>query len=526
MGKPILYNARGSVITSKDRQSMGFKAGLYPSPYSYNNYGNFRVRSNSIQDTEQTVNMADRLQLVSLSRTLFAQMACVSAASEQKAEWTIGNCFEPVYLGKNSQWGKTVCEWLLNDWYPNSNVKGFAYDFKTSFKIISQLLDADGDVLMLLIQTRTGMPLLQFVPTHRIGQRENESEIKTGRYAGLKILDGVIYSKLGSPVAYYIKGDKSEDDYIASVKDAYLIFSPKHMDKGRGLPAIASAILTGLSIQEIDDYLQTTIKIESLIHLKEKNEQGEAPAHRTSIADIDEDEINVAPPSTIDPPSVETMYGGIRYIKYGAGDVESFVSNRPGTETQEFVRRLEVHLLSALGWPHQVMYSPNDVGGAAARGISEIVRRTISSRQTLLEKYGKVALAFAVGTAINSGILPENNEEPWLKLFTFTKPAQFTLDSGYERQSDLADYRIGAKSLDEITTKYGKRLSEVRQQINSEVEQKYVDADRIQKKLAQQGITVTQTQILNDLQMKGANPLSEPPVETTSTEATTKGQKK
>jgi hypothetical protein len=167
---------------------------------------------------------------------------------------------------------------------------------------------------------------------------------------------------------------------------------------------------------------------------------------------------------------------------------------------------LEVHLLSALGWPHQILYSPESVGGASARGISEVARRTISSRQSILEKYGKIIINVAVASAIDNGILPENNSEPYWQLFGFSKPAQFTLDSGYERAADINDYKIGAKSLDEITTKYGKRLSVVRSQRKQEVIDLYKDIQEVNKQFPE----MTKEQIHNDFQMLTPNAIPIP----------------
>jgi len=508
--KSGILNKFGKEITKQDKMAMG----LYPTPNNFNNLGNFRLIYHQAQDTEKSVTQFDRLDMVRRSQALFASMPCLSVASEQKAEWTIGNAFEPVYNVQNQAWKDKINKWLLNYWFYNCSTKGFAYDFKTIFKLISKMLDENGDVLMLLINTRKGAKI-QFVGTHRVQGRNTDSVVKGfGKWDGYKIEDGVISNDNDTPIGYYIQGDKPEDDYIASVADAYLIFTPKFLDKPRGLPGIASALLTGQSINEIDSYLQTTIKLESLVHLKNFNETGEAPL--SSLANVDYDEsTNIV--NEVEPPHIEVMQGGISYIKHGSGDIQSFATNRPATETQEFVRRLEVHLLSALGIPHQIIYSPETVGGASARGISEVARRTIKARQILLEKYAKIAINFAVSVAIVNGDLPENNQEEWWNLLTLTRTAEFTLDSGYERAADINDYKIGAKSLDEITTKYGTRLAVIQEQRKNEVIELYNTINTIQKQFPD----ITKEQIHNDLQMLGANAIPIPVVDTQVTDVPT-----
>lgn len=503
----MLYDSKGNKITTQTKKLMG----LYPTPNSYGNIGKFRTISHNVADTEEVIKQDDRFELVRLSQALFARMPCLSAASEQKAEWTIGNCFEPIYNGKNKQWGDTVNEWLMNNWYPNCNVKGNAFDFKTTWKVVSQALDKDGDILMLLVQTRKGARI-QFVNTHRIKGRESGEVVKGGRFDGYQIADGVIYNDLGTPIGYSILGKTKEEDYIANVQDAYLIYSPKFMDKGRGIPSISSAILTGQSLNEIHDYLQTALKLESMIYLKEFNATGEAPQHRISNNDFSEETFTQT--NVVQPPQIEEAFGGIRYFKYGGADLKGFESNRPSGETQEHIRRLEVQLLSAMGWPHQILYSPETVSGAAARGISEVARRTITSRQMLLEKYAKIAISFAIAVEIQSGNLPDNPNEDWFNYFTFTKPAQFTLDSWYERQADINDYKIGAKSLDEIVSKYGGRLTVVNEHKKNEVLNLYKMIDEI-KQLHPE---YSKEQIHNDIQLLTPNPIAIPqnPIEETN----------
>jgi hypothetical protein len=114
--------------------------------------------------------------------------------------------------------------------------------------------------------------------------------------------------------------------------------------------------------------------------------------------------------------------------------------------------------------PHQLIYSPSEVSGRIVSGVTETFRAKISARQTLLDKYAKLSCAWALSNAIQNGELPSNDEENLFKAFEFTHPPKFTMDEGYDRKADLDDLAAGVKSLNDVTTKWGKTSSEVLEQ--------------------------------------------------------------
>lgn len=499
---PTLYGPRGELITPDVRKAMG----IYPTPYSYNNIGKFRIRANTLVDTEKSVNASSRLQLVNFSRTLFGQMPSLGISSTMKADWAIGDAFEPLYNGTNTAWGEQVCDWLLNEWYPAANVKGFAFDFKTSMLELSKLLDMDGDCLVTFIQSRNGGCKIQFIPTHRIKSRTGATVVGSafGRYEGFAINDGVVIGNSGEPIGYYITGDTEDDDKIISTRDSFLIYSPFSVFKTRGIPIISSGITTGLNLLDTDEFQQATQKIHAMLSLVEANEAGEAPRGHVTDANFNPDE-HCLTPSEIEPPQVEFLDNTIRYVKSGKGKIEAFDSKTPSENSQNYIRRLELRMCGLIGIPHQIIFSPETIAGAAARGVESVVKKTIIARQVLLEKYGKVMLAKAVAVAITNGILPENNQEKWYSKFSFTTPSEFTLDQGYSRDADINDYKMGFISGDIIATKNGYRLADIEKAREQEVNNLLTTIEDVQKKHPSFSIT----QVQNMFQMMTPNGVAE-----------------
>src|SRR5687767_11945491 len=95
----LLYDAHNKPLVTK--------SGIYFSPFSYGNVGKYRPTiQTQLKNTEESVNMNDRRQVVAISRQLTAQMAEVESACRQKADLAVGLGMEPVYLGENEEWAE------------------------------------------------------------------------------------------------------------------------------------------------------------------------------------------------------------------------------------------------------------------------------------------------------------------------------------------------------------------------------------------------------------------------------------
>ena len=499
--------------------------GQFFNPYDYQNNGYYRRQfiGNTYVDADKAIDSTDRRQLVEISRKLFSTMGELTAASKQKASWVVGGGFDPIYKGSNKAWGEIAANWLKDKWYPTCNPKGFAYDFKTCLKIASRLLDRDGDLLQVYTKDANGYPLIQYIETHNIGHRtlNNNGVIPDGAYAGHTIVDGVVYDSNSKPIAYYIsQGSDEKDDIIISTQDAALLMDAEFFSNGRGLPILSAALGDALNLQEIRFYLSQVVKQESMIQIVETNVGGGAPLeYTTNFATLN----NLVPSTTgnmlTDPSNSNSIYnlvpmevksGGTSYLKANSGEkLESFKTARPAADTQNFVKGIEKIMLSALGWPHELMLSAQENGGVSTRGIAEMARKTIGERQALLEKYAHTAIIYALSCAMESGLIPKNYTEDYTQ-WGFSRGAQLVLDAGYERAADLNDYRMGIKSMDDITRKYGKSANSVRDQLSSETSDLLRRAIELNKQYPQ----FDTNRCLDLLSQRGANYL--PSVDTSS----------
>ncbi len=486
----LLFDRSGNPICDHSGNYNPFTtaAGLYFNPYGPGNTGKYRPWINNYtQDTEQSINSSDRNQLVALSRQVFAQMAEIEAASKQKADLIVGLGMDPLWHGDESAWSTEMLRWVKKSFYPNCTPYGIAYDWKTVWKTVSMMIDRDGDILMALRTDRYGNPKLSFIHSHRIGQRFNQTEIKNGKFSGYEVRDGVVYASNGdTPIGYNILGKTEEDDKVLSVDSAFLIFNPFCFDKGRGKPILSAALKDCFNLQDIDEFMSQGIKILASIYFTEKNAEGKANPARVGNpylggVIIPTDDATKAPVS-------EYFKGGIRYTKI-EGEIANIKNDSIGETALEYISRLEKRIMALMEFPHQWMLSPETMGGTMSRGIKETISRAVQSRQSMIEKYAKIGIEFAVNRAMSIGQLTENLGNEWEQfdeLIDFTKAAELILDPGYEHGADLAKVLNGLMSCEDFVRKWTRKsYKETLQQKTKDVRTFLDSLDQIKKDFPQ-----------------------------------------
>ena len=134
---------------------------------------------------------------MSQSRVIFSNFGVPRGAILQKADGVVGRAWEPEFKGKDNEFGDAAKEWLQS-WFNVCDVQGNLQDFKTSLKMDSVAVDRDGDVFILLTETKTGYPQIQHIPAHRVGTRSasvKDDILLVGSYRGNRIKNGVVENK-------------------------------------------------------------------------------------------------------------------------------------------------------------------------------------------------------------------------------------------------------------------------------------------------------------------------------------------
>ena len=466
-----LLDNKGKVVITPTMQKKAM--GLFGNIYAYPSYGRYRPRFYTLSDTNNGLDTMSRELLVRWSREMSSQLPCVSTAVKALANFAIGNAYLPIYNGVNKEWWKIAEEWLLENWYPNCCVKGSHFDFRTSLKLESTLIDIDGDYL-LVYGSEDGFPKYQIIQNNRLVSTFADNTVITdGVMKGTIISDGVYYSPSGKVLGYHIKNASNlvnstslkATDAVFSAKNATLILDPLYIDKLRGVPAIGSAILQALSVQQLDELLMEKIKIESSVALIKKTPSGEAPVELQNTLEqlLQQEGQANGNLGGISPNlhAVEIVQGStVKYISAEGGDLKSLASNSPGNETMDYITRLESQVLSTIGCPHTLVFSTDKVSGRVTSAVAEMFRSAIKRRQNLMDKTAKFRVVWALAKAMDEGLIPRNDDENISKALSFTHPEIFSLDAKYDNQIVIDNYTNGFSSLNDSTTRLFNKTAE------------------------------------------------------------------
>ena len=514
------------IMTSRPLKKQAFAQ--FSSIYEFPNAGRFRPRIYTNQDSELGVNQYSRDLLLRWSREMCGQQPWIYAGIKVLSTFAVGKEYCPCYYGKNTQWGEIATQWLKEVFYPNACLRGPNYDLQTVFTLLSEMVDQDGDIL-LVFGEEDGLPKFQMVPAHRIRTLGtspfdfvyNENTPKVGPVPGTVVSDGVVYDLQGRPVGYSVQNannmvnssfsDSNGLSTFISARNSRLVYAPRFPDRGRGIPTISSGILQALSVEEIEAYMTEKLKIQSMYAVVEKVPEGEGPleeeeAYRRSV--IQNTALNGF---TIAGNAGDTATQGLRivnnpaikYVSCAGGDIKFPAASITEKETSDYITRLETHVLGCLGVPHVLIFSQDDVAGKMNESVIKMFNGAIEKRQQLLDFHGKFILGWALAKAIKNKDLPPNDEEILTNCFEFTHPEKFSLNDSKINQDNLSYYSAGAKSLNEVCKTRNTTAKKVLDEIETETIDFFESAKRIADKTGQD-ISIVLQKMDNDMKQKTA----------------------
>ena len=378
------------------------------------------------------------------ARFIYSSNSTVSGAVKQKAGKVYGDSWRFQSHSKDADFVAAV-EADMESIDSLIDIRGSQYSFRRNVKIESKSLDVDGDFFILLTESETGFPRLQYLEAHRIGQlpNSNETRVESGPYKGLRIVNGVIYNEFAAEVAFRVITEDGESFRDISARDMIHVTDPDWFSQGRGIPAIASGMLDWYDLAEVRDYEKIGQKVNAALTLKETNETGRRDAASMII--------NGQSGAATAPFQSELMAGGtIRYLKNSAS-LEAHESNRPSEGFLKFSDKIEAGAFLGMEWRREMLDS-SSVGGAGVRAFQRDINDSICDRVEILARYKKRAALYVIAKRAKQGIY--NLPEDWYKC-GFSKPREFTVDDGNSRSADRDDLRAGLASEVEILTKRG-----------------------------------------------------------------------
>lgn len=400
------------------------------------------------------INMADRAVLISDSLKLYHNLGPVKAMVDDKATYSIGRAWAAKSLATDRAWAKRAEQWVNDMWYPMADARGGMFDFVTDLFLMSVSIDREGEIFVLLTESESGWPQIQLLPTRMIGTRGQESEVlESGPYAGLRMIQGVVFNPVGRAVAFQVLGDKQAEDVFYSARDLIQVFDPSSVDQVHGLPAMTHALLDMKTLRSVQGYESIAAMLISQIGLIENNELGAPDASDPTVLLT---RGSTAGGSAAANPSVITQESrGVttRFFRAGSGSsLQQLKSERPGDAVAAFMDRLIRNACAGNSWPFEMVWDASKLGGANVRLLVARAMRTVNDRQDLIKPIARRMVGYAVAKAIKQGFLEQNAE--WYS-WEFSLPPLMTSDYGRDSNADRADYAAGLTTMTDILAAEG-----------------------------------------------------------------------
>ena len=375
---------------------------------------------------DSLISMSDRKTISALSRRLVFNQGPAKEAIRQKASYSVGQAWNPMYNGADAAVGNEAASWLQNVWYPLCDVRGGGHDWRELLMTVSKCMDRDGESFVLLTASREGFPQLQQIPSYQIWSKDKVEFVERGFYRGMYIHDGVICNKRGRPVAYRVNQDEDGKKFKdISARDLIHIYDSDFPEQKRGYPAFAHALddmKNSLSSKELETIRQNVI---SSLYLVESSANGPDPNDPAWVGDID----------TTDKEAVlyEQIAPGIRHISSDQS-LDVIKHENPGPIWEAFQSRLLRGQIIGMGWSYSMCSGESLGQGTAERADVLRARKAVEARQRSLLYLAKRAATYALAKAAESGnynVTPPRDMLRW----SFTLPERLTIDDGREARA-------------------------------------------------------------------------------------------
>lgn len=391
------------------------------------------------KDIADLVPRVDRIKLQSHARRIYLNFGPIKNAINQRSMYSVGRAFVPTFKGKDKAFGDAATEWLNESFYPIGDTRGGMHDFKTNLFGWSSAIDVDGEIFILLTETKTGYPQYQGIPSHRI---QSPWGMADGPMRGGYLQDGIIYYPSGEAKEYAFCNKEGLFVEWLPASNVIHLYDPEWQYQGRGLTALTHCINDCRDIIQSTDWERLAMMQMSSISLIEYNENG-GP---------DMDDVGatlMGDTATGKGITVESLDGGtVRYFKANSGGkIETLVNNRPGNPFLDFHDRLLKSAFAGLNWPYAFYNGHGAGGGTAQRTEIAMAQRSIEDRQDLLTYAAKRIIGYAIAKAQKRGDLPASDD--WWK-WEFSYPAKLTIDDGRITKELETLWRIGAVNMRDI----------------------------------------------------------------------------
>jgi len=392
------------------------------------------------RDAKLDLQMGVRRELVRRARYLHKNSGFIRELVAGMAIYSTGDGIRPQAQSPDPAWNRQA-EDYFKQWSSRCEITG-RFSFEECQALICRGMDVDGEYFVLKTRDRFGLPVLQLIESHRVGDTVFSPDST----------DGVLLDEWGAVRAYRLIEDSGTRDVPAS--QVLHVFEPEYASAVRNAPTIQHSINHVIDEIELLALEKNAVKDNCDVTRVLKTERGELD---DSDFKLDAQQADVG--ETSDAASLQQIVGGKLVALKPNENIESFEPKRPSPTFTGFLEHLRKD--SALGClPYEWVADSSKIGGAGVRLVVAKADRRFSYRQMILiQRLIKPVWFFVIGDAIDRGALPA--VPAWWKI-SCTVPRRVTCDAGREAQQNRADVEMGLKTIsdhyEEVGADFGEEL--------------------------------------------------------------------
>jgi len=443
--KPIkLYDSTGRTISTSGFVKSAKRS--YSQPYT----------APANKDWSQLMPVHDFNNLLTTSRSLYENNGIVRGTIDFLAQRAVGRGYTPQFQGIDKEWGIAAVNWL-NTWFSIGDVR--ATPFREGLILDSISLSRDGGAYCLKTRSKSGYPMTQSIPAHRIGSRQT-----TPNTLGKNTINnGIVQNPFGRTIGYIILGasEDGSDDQFVSASSLISMENIKSYDQNRGLPIFSFALNTLKQLMTSNEYELQAQMIMSSMALQVHNEDGEPDPDSMYSGGNTTAGVN---PGV----EVQSVQGGtINYFQSDAGGkLETLTNDRPSQNWQTYHARLNTAVLAGVDIPSTVILEAAGNGTATRLAIGK-AEKAIEVRQDKLDAFARAKVVYALSVAIEKGDLPPNPD--WTR-WTFSHPKRLSIDLGRDSTALINEYNVGLKTKTQILAEQNIALEDhIRENLMDEI---------------------------------------------------------
>lgn len=428
---------------------------------------------NLLADFDYLVKRHSWADLVKAGRDIYARYSIVAGAVHDKATTVVGDAWDGIFTGKDSDWGNKAKAWL-DGWMKICDVRGGPFTFWQDVWIGSCQLDHSGDFGLMLVNGPDGYPLIQPFECHRIGYRAGgmiatgRTTVNDGPFKGRTVANGIVLNEYARAIGYGILGDDPDLDEIIERPDFLHCYDPLWYSQSRGVPCLSFGMDDWHLSERVKSNEAKAQEILSALTIIEENQTGrpDPAAERIRRRPIEPGGDNTTGEGKmINPPPLfveKFAKGMIRYIRAGMGNsVKASEHNRPNTGYFQHHELVIQGAFLGMDWPMEWVLKTEKLGRTPGRAITDRVNRSARARQSTLKHVFLPVIIWAIAKAIKLKLLEPNDE--WF-MWDLAMPAEVTVDDNYQRESQREDLLAGLDSHTAVCARRGQRFERVIEQ--------------------------------------------------------------